>query len=177
MDLNGASALVVGGAGGFGTATVRRLVEAGVKVVIADLADDKGKALEDDLGSDRARFVTTDVLDEDSVAGAVAAAQELGTLRVGVIVHGGPAAAKRIVNRRGEFYPLSTFRRTIDVFLGGSYNVLSQSAAAMSQNEPLDSGQRGVVIMTASIAGFEGQVGQTDSRSRLRATSPRPVFV
>ena len=65
------------------------------------------------------------------MADAVAAAQELGTLRVGVVVHGGPAAGKRIVNRPGEFYPLSTFRRTVDVFLSGSYNVLSQTAAAM----------------------------------------------
>jgi NAD(P)-dependent dehydrogenase (short-subunit alcohol dehydrogenase family) len=162
MDLTGASALVVGGAGGFGEATVRRLVASGVHVLIADLAEDKGKALEADLGSDRVRFLATDVLSEESVAEAVAAAQELGTLRVGVIVHGGPAAAKRIVNRRGEFYPLETFRRTVDVFLNGSYNVLSQTAAAMTQNDPLDSDQRGVVIMTASIAGFEGQVGQTD---------------
>ncbi|RAY17002.1 3-hydroxyacyl-CoA dehydrogenase [Actinomadura craniellae] len=162
MDLNGASALVVGGAGGFGEATVRRLAGAGVAVLIADLAEDKGKALEADLGSDRVRYLATDVTSEESVAAAVAAARELGTLRVGVVVHGGPAAARRIVNRKGEFYPLETFRRTTDVFLGGSYNVLSQTAAAMTRNEPLDSGQRGVVIMTASIAGFEGQVGQTD---------------
>jgi NAD(P)-dependent dehydrogenase (short-subunit alcohol dehydrogenase family) len=162
MDLTGASAVVTGGAGGFGEATVRRLVDAGVKVVIADLSDEKGKALEDALGSDKVRFLNTDVLDEQSVADAVAAAQELGTLRVGLVVHGGPAAGKRIVNRRGEFYPLATFRRTVDIFLSGSYNVLSQTAAAMSQNEPLDSGQRGVVIMTASIAGFEGKPGQTD---------------
>lgn len=162
MDLNAASALVVGGAGGFGEATVRRLVAAGAKVVIADLAVEKGKALEADLGSDKVRFLATDVLSEDSVAEAVAAAQELGTLRVGVVVHGGPAAGRRIVNRKGEWYPLQTFRRTVDVFLCGTYNVLSQTAAAMSRNDPLDSGQRGVVIMTASIAGFEGQVGQTD---------------
>ncbi|MGH3247091.1 MAG: SDR family NAD(P)-dependent oxidoreductase, partial [Trebonia sp.] len=96
------------------------------------------------------------------VAAAVAAAVELGPLRVGVVVHGGPAAGRRIVNRKGEHYPLETFRRTIDVFLGGTYNVLSQAAAAMTGNDPLDSGQRGVVITTASIAGFEGQVGQTD---------------
>jgi NAD(P)-dependent dehydrogenase (short-subunit alcohol dehydrogenase family) len=162
MDLDGASALVVGGAGGFGEATVRRLAAAGVKVLVADLAEEKGKALEADLGSDTVRFLATDVLSEESVAEAVEAARELGTLRVGVVVHGGPAAGKRIVNRRGEFYPLETFRRTVDVFLSGSYNVLSQTAAAMTQNEPLDSGQRGVMIMTASIAGFEGQVGQTD---------------
>ncbi|MFJ3774585.1 SDR family NAD(P)-dependent oxidoreductase [Streptomyces sp. NPDC090075] len=162
MNLEGASALVVGGAGGFGEATVRRLAEAGAAVLIADLAEDKGKALETDLGSARVRYLTTDVTSEESVAAAVAAAQELGTLRVSVAVHGGPAAARRIVNRKGEFYPLETFKRTTDIFLGGTYNVLAQSAAAMSRNEPLESGQRGVAIMTASIAGYEAQVGQSD---------------
>ena len=162
MDLSGASALVVGGAGGFGEATTRRLAAAGVKVVIADLAEDKGKALVDDIGSDKVQFVPTDVLDEQSVWDAIAVAQELGPLRVGVVVHGGPAAGKRMVNREGEPYPLETFRRTVDVFLNGTYNVLSKVAAAMSRNEPLASGQRGVVITTASIAGFEGQPGQSD---------------
>jgi NAD(P)-dependent dehydrogenase (short-subunit alcohol dehydrogenase family) len=162
MDLTGASALVVGGAGGFGEATVRRLVDAGAQVVIADLSDEKGKALEEDLGSARARFVGTDVTSEDSVSAAVAAAQELGTLRAAVAVHGGPAAGRRIVNRRGEPYPLATFLRTTEIFLGGTYNVLSKAAAVMSANDPLADGQRGVVITTASIAGFEGQVGQSD---------------
>lgn len=162
MQLEGASALVVGGAGGFGSATVRRLVAAGAAVVIADMAEDKGKALEASIGSDRVRFRVTDVTDPDSVKAAVAAAQDFGPLRAAVVVHGGPAAARRIVSRKGEVLPLEVFRRTVDIFLNGSYNVLSQSAAAMTANEPLESGQRGVVIMTASIAGFEGQVGQSD---------------
>lgn len=162
MHLEGASALVVGGAGGFGSATVRRLAATGAAVVIADMAADKGKELESSIGSDRVRYLPTDVTQPDSVAAAVAMARDLGPLRVAVAVHGGPAAARRMVNRKGEFIPLEVFRRTVDVFLNGSYNVLSQSAAAMTANEPLDSGQRGVVIMTASIAGFEGQVGQTD---------------
>jgi NAD(P)-dependent dehydrogenase (short-subunit alcohol dehydrogenase family) len=162
VNLDGASTLVIGGAGGFGEATVRRLAAAGARVVIADLAEDKGKALVEAIGEDTVRFVPTDVTDEDSVDAAVAAAQELGSLRAAVVVHGGPAAGRRMVNRQGEPYPLETFRRTIDVFLVGTYNVLSKSAAAMTRNEPLDSGQRGVVIMTASIAGYEGQVGQTD---------------
>jgi NAD(P)-dependent dehydrogenase (short-subunit alcohol dehydrogenase family) len=162
VDLNHASALVTGGAGGFGEATVRRLAAAGVKVVIADLAEDKGKALADALGGDHVQYVTTDVTDEESVRNAVAAAQEMAPLRVAVVVHGGPAAGRRIVNRQGEPIPLETFRRTVDVFLGGTFNVLSKAAAAMTRNEPLESGQRGVVIMTASIAGFEGMPGQTD---------------
>lgn len=162
MELINASALVVGGAGGFGEATVRALVRAGVQVVIADLAEDKGKALEADLGSSAVQFVPTDVTNEESVAAAVAAATGLGSLRVAVVVHGGPAAGRRMVNRQGEPYGLETFRRTVDIFLNGTYNVLSKAAAAMTRNEPLDSGQRGVVITTASIAGFEGQAGQTD---------------
>ncbi|GAB2827052.1 SDR family NAD(P)-dependent oxidoreductase [Actinocorallia aurea] len=162
MNLDSASALVVGGAGGFGEATVRRLVGAGAKVLIADLAEDKGKALEADLGGDKVRYLSTDVTSEESVAAAVAAAGELGPLRATVIVHGGPAAGRRIINRAGEHYPLATFKKTLDIFLGGTYNVLAHSAGAMSRNEPLESGQRGVVIMTASIAGFEGQVGQSD---------------
>lgn len=161
MELSGSSALVVGGAGGFGEATVRQLVEAGARVVIADLAEEKGKALSDELG-DAAHFVATDVTSDESVDYAVGAAADLGLLRTAVIVHGGPAAGRRIVSRDGQAYPAEIFARTVDIFLTGTYRVLSKAAAAMTRNEPLDSGQRGVVISTASIAGFEGQVGQSD---------------
>lgn len=161
MELSGSSALVVGGAGGFGAATVRRLVEAGAKVLIADLADDKGKALADELGP-ATRFASTDVTNDDSVDDAIAEAQSLAPLRTTVIVHGGPAAGRRMVSRDGTPYPAATFARTVDIFLTGTYRVMSKAAAAMSKNEPLESGQRGVVISTASIAGFEGQVGQSD---------------
>ncbi|MGE9809456.1 SDR family NAD(P)-dependent oxidoreductase [Janibacter sp. G1551] len=162
MDLTGASALVIGGAGGFGEATVRRLVKAGARVVIADMAEEKGKALADELGADTATFIKTDVTSDESVDAAIQAATDLGPLRSTVVVHGGPAAGKRIVNRSGQTYPAETFARTVDIFLTGTFRVLSKAAATMSQNEPLDSGQRGVIITTASIAGFEGQVGQSD---------------
>jgi NAD(P)-dependent dehydrogenase (short-subunit alcohol dehydrogenase family) len=161
VEIKGSSALVIGGAGGFGEATVRRLAEAGAKVVIADMAEERGKALEDALDG-RALFVQTDVTSESSVDEAIAAAVELAPLRSTVIVHGGPAAGKRIVNRQGQPYPVETFRRTVEIFLTGTFHVLSKAAAAMSANEPLESGQRGVIITTASIAGFEGQVGQSD---------------
>ncbi|SHN40008.1 SDR family NAD(P)-dependent oxidoreductase [Cryptosporangium aurantiacum] len=161
MDLTSASAVVTGGAGGFGAATTRRLVAAGARVVIADLAEDRAETLVKELG-DAVRFVKTDVTSEESVAAAIVAAAELGPLRVAVVVHGGPAAGARVVNRQGKPYPLDTFRRTVEIFLTGTFNVLSQAAAQMSTNEPLDSGQRGVVITTASIAGLEGAVGQTD---------------
>jgi NAD(P)-dependent dehydrogenase (short-subunit alcohol dehydrogenase family) len=161
VELAGSSALVVGGAGGFGSATVRRLAAAGARVVIADMADDKGKELESELDGAGA-YAHTDVTSEESVDAAIATAVGLGPLRTAVIVHGGPVAGKRLVNREGKTYPVETFRRTVEIFLTGTFTVLSKAAAAMSANEPLDSGQRGVVITTASIAGFEGQVGQTD---------------
>lgn len=161
MELAGSSALVVGGAGGFGSATVRRLVEAGARVVIADMADENGAKLASELGG-KAVYVHTDVTSEESVDAAVGAATGLGPLRVAVAVHGGRAAGKRIVSRDGTPYPVETFRRTVEVFLTGTFAVLSKSAAAMSRNEPLTDGQRGLVITTASIAGFEGQTGQSD---------------
>lgn len=161
MDLRGGSALVVGGAGGFGAATVRRLAAAGMNVVIADLAEDTGKSLANELG-DTTQFVRTDVTSEDSVRAAIAAAADKGPLRVAVIVHGGPVAQARIVNKAGSSYPVDAFRRTVEIYLTGTFTVLSRAAEQMATNEPLDSGQRGVIIGTASIAGYEGQVGQSD---------------
>ncbi|MFZ2175039.1 MAG: SDR family NAD(P)-dependent oxidoreductase [Rhodococcus sp. (in: high G+C Gram-positive bacteria)] len=161
MELKGASALVTGGAGGFGSATARRLVEAGARVVIADFDADRGSALAAELGPSTT-FAHTDVTDDSSVQAAIDAARELGPLRVAVVVHGGPVAGRRIVDREGKAYPAATFARTVDIFLTGTYRVLSLAAAAMSHNEPAESGQRGVVITTASIAGYEGQAGQSD---------------
>ncbi len=158
MQLEGSSALVVGGAGGFGAATVRRLAQAGAKVVVADLADEQGKALAAELG-DRAVFLKTDVLDDDSVAAAVAAAVDLAPLRISVDTHGGPGAGKT-VDRENNPVPMEAFRRVIDVFLNGSFNVLRQAAAAMAKSEPQDTGERGLIVNTASIAGYEGTAGQ-----------------
>jgi NAD(P)-dependent dehydrogenase (short-subunit alcohol dehydrogenase family) len=158
MQLEGSSALVVGGAGGLGAASVRRLVSAGARVVIADLAEDGGAALAAELG-DSAVFVKTDVLDDDSVAGAVAAAVDLGPLRVSVDTHGGPGGG-RTVDRDNNPMPMESFKRVIDVFLNGSFNVLRQAAAAMAHNEPQETGERGLCVNTASIAGYEGTVGQ-----------------
>jgi NAD(P)-dependent dehydrogenase (short-subunit alcohol dehydrogenase family) len=161
MELRGGSALVVGGAGGFGAATVRRLSAAGMNVVIADLAEEMGAALAGDLGG-AAEFVRTDVTSEESVRAAIATAAGKGPLRVTVIVHGGPVASARIVNKAGSSYPVEDFRRTVEIYLTGTFTVLSRAAEQMTTNEPLDSGQRGVIIGTASIAGYEGQVGQSD---------------
>jgi NAD(P)-dependent dehydrogenase (short-subunit alcohol dehydrogenase family) len=156
MRIEGSSALVVGGTGGLGEATVRRLHAAGAKVVVADLADEKGKALERDLG---VRYVRTDATDEDSVLAALAEAEAAGPLRFSVDVHGGPAAGGRLVGRDGAPLGLDGFRQTIEIYLTGVFNVLRLAAAAMARQEPVD-GDRGVIVNTASIAAYEGQVGQ-----------------
>jgi NAD(P)-dependent dehydrogenase (short-subunit alcohol dehydrogenase family) len=164
MDLTNASALVTGGAGGFGSATARRLAQRGAKVVIADVADERGQALAKEIGHG-AVYVHTDIMDEESIANAVATAVGLGPLRAAVVVHGGPPAPgskgpARVVNREGQRLPLSQFAHTVAVYLNSAFAVTSQAAEAMAKNEPLASNQRGVVINTASIAGYEGQAGQ-----------------
>lgn len=149
-------ALVTGGASGLGEATVRHLHGLGAAVVIADLPSSHGEALASELG-ERARFVATDVRDEDAVQAAVDAARELGDLRVAVTC-AGIGTPGRIVGRKGPL-PLESFRQVIDVNLVGTFNVLRLAAAAMVENEPVD-GDRGVCVMTASIAAYDGQVGQ-----------------
>ena len=158
MQLQGSSAIVVGGAGGLGAATVRRLVAAGARVVIADLAEETGLALAAELGAS-AVFVKTDVLSEDSVNAAMAAAAAMGPLMVSVDTHGGPAGG-RTLDRDGNPLAFDAFIGVIQIFLNGSFNVLRLAAAAMSKNEPDDTGERGVIINTASIAGYEGTIGQ-----------------
>jgi NAD(P)-dependent dehydrogenase (short-subunit alcohol dehydrogenase family) len=156
MQISGSSAIVVGGAGGLGEATVRRLHAAGAKVVIADLADDKGKELASELD---ARYVRTDATNTDDVQAALAEAESLGPLRISVDAHGGPASGGRLVGKDGSPLDLDGFKTTIDVYLTGVFNVLRLAAAAMARQEPVD-GTRGVIINTASIAAYEGQIGQ-----------------
>jgi NAD(P)-dependent dehydrogenase (short-subunit alcohol dehydrogenase family) len=158
MQLVGSSALVVGGAGGLGAATVRRLVAAGSKVVIADLAEETGQALAAELG-DATRFVKTDVLSEESVNAAIAVAVSMGDLRVSVDTHGGPGGG-RTLDRDGNPLAFDDFIKVVQIFLNGSFNVLRLAAAAMAKNEPQDTGERGVIVNTASIAGYEGTIGQ-----------------
>ena len=157
MKLTSSSvALVTGGASGLGEATVRRLHAAGAAVVVADLDPARGSALVDELG-ERARFVRTDVRSPEEIAAAVEAARELGELRVAVTC-AGVATPGRVVGRKGPL-DLDTFRTVLDINLVGTFNVLRLAAAAMAENEPVD-GDRGVVVMTASIAAYDGQVGQ-----------------
>jgi NAD(P)-dependent dehydrogenase (short-subunit alcohol dehydrogenase family) len=148
--------LVTGGASGLGAATVRRVIAEGASALILDLPRPAGSELAAELGK-RVRFAAADVRDEDQVQAAVAAAMELGTLRV-VVNCAGIGTPGRVISRRGVL-PLETFQTVININLVGTFNVLRLAAAAMIDNEPLD-GDRGLVIMTASVAAFDGQIGQ-----------------
>ena len=159
MRLEGNSAIVSGGAGGLGEATTRWLAAAGASVVIADLADERAKLLADELG-ENVRYVRTDVTQEDDVLHAIAVAKELGPLRVAVNAHGGDGSGGRLVNKDGVPLPLDGFKRTVEVYLTGTFNVMRLAAAAMVGSEPEGESGRGVIITTASIAAFEGQIGQ-----------------
>lgn len=141
MDLRAASALVTGGGGGLGAGAVRNLVAAGMKVVIADFSEENGKSLAAELGGE-VEFVKTNVLDDDSLQAAVDAASALGPLRVSVAAHGGGAAVSRILDREGKPYALDLFRRTVELYLTGTFNVTRLAAAAMAKTEPLESDQR-----------------------------------
>uniref|UniRef100_A0AAU2AGI2 SDR family oxidoreductase n=1 Tax=Streptomyces sp. NBC_00093 TaxID=2975649 RepID=A0AAU2AGI2_9ACTN len=157
MQISGSSAVVVGGAGGLGEATVRRLHAAGAKVVVADLADEKGKALEQELG---VRYVRTDATSEEDVLAALAEAESAGPLRISVDCHGGPASGGRLIGKDGTPISLEGFKTTIEVYLTGVFNVLRLAAAAIAKQEPTEDSGRGVVVNTASIAAYEGQIGQ-----------------
>jgi NAD(P)-dependent dehydrogenase (short-subunit alcohol dehydrogenase family) len=159
-QFEGASAIVSGGAGGLGEATVRRLHADGLGVVIADLAADRGKALADELGN-RAIFVSTDVTSDDSVQDAIGQADQLGRLRYAVVAHGGFGVAQRIVQRDGSPADMAGFTKTIDLYLNGTYNLVRLVAASVAAAEPREDGERGAIVMTASVAGYEGQIGQT----------------
>ena len=148
--------LVTGGASGLGAATVRRVFVQGASALIVDLPSSSGSELGAELG-DRVRFEAADVRDEDQVQAAVGAATQLGSLRV-VVNCAGVATPGRVIGKRGVL-PLEVFRTVIDINLIGTFNVLRLAAATMIGNEPLD-GDRGVVIMTASVAAFDGQIGQ-----------------
>ena len=158
MRIEGAGALIAGGASGLGEATARRLHGDGADVVIADLNAERGEALAGELG-DRARFVEANVTDPDAVETAVAAAAEAeGGLRISVCC-AGIGWAQRTTGKQGP-HDLQIFRNVIEVNLIGTFNVLRLAATAMNENEPDGEGERGVCVQTASIAAFDGQIGQ-----------------
>jgi NAD(P)-dependent dehydrogenase (short-subunit alcohol dehydrogenase family) len=157
MKTDGAVALVSGGASGLGRASAQALVDSGAKVVILDLPTSAGAEVAKELG-DSAVFAVGDVTDSEDVAAAVGLAAELGGLRV--LVHtagvGGPL---RIVDRQGNPGSLESFERLIRINLVGTFNVLRHAAAAMARLDPIE-GERGVCVLTSSIAAYDGRIGQ-----------------
>lgn len=159
MRLDSVRAIVTGGVSGLGLAVARHIVSAGGKAVLFDVNDDKGAEAVADLGEANARYLRTDVTDEAGVVANVDAAREfLGGLNVAVNC-AGILGAGRVLGREAPM-PLETFSRTVMVNLVGSFNVAKAAAAAMQGNEAGDDGERGVIVNTASVAAYEGQIGQ-----------------
>jgi len=158
MEIQNKTFLITGGGSGLGAATARLLVESGANVLIADINAGTGESIAAELGQS-AHFVKTDVTAEESVQNAVNAALEMfGSLR-GAINCAGIAIAERVLGKNGP-HDLAKFSQVIQVNLIGTFNVIRLAAAAMSQNEPALSGERGVIVNTASVAAFDGQIGQ-----------------
>jgi NAD(P)-dependent dehydrogenase (short-subunit alcohol dehydrogenase family) len=158
MQLDGRAVLVSGGASGLGAATAEMIVAAGGRVLIADISESTGRAHAQRLGS-AAEFVRTDVTSSDDVQRSVdTAVQRFGALH-GVVCAAGVGTAERVLGREGV-QPLDHFTRVIDINLVGTFNVIRLAASAMSANEPMNNGERGVIVATASVAAFDGQIGQ-----------------
>jgi NAD(P)-dependent dehydrogenase (short-subunit alcohol dehydrogenase family) len=159
MDLSGSSAIVTGGASGLGAATARLLAERGVRVVVADLQEDKGTELAKEIGG---IFASTDVTNAESVIAAVEAAIEMGPLK-SLVNCAGIGWATRTIGRDGDYasaHDLDLYRRVIEINLIGTYNCLRLAATKMSLNEPDEDGARGAIVNTASVAAEDGQIGQ-----------------
>ncbi|CAN5488790.1 SDR family oxidoreductase [soil metagenome] len=159
MDITGASAIVTGGASGIGAASARRLADLGANVVVADLQDDKGGELADEIGG---AFARVDVTDTDDIASAVEMATTMGPLRV-LVNSAGIGWAQRTVGRDGSMESaadLDAFKRVIAINLVGSFDCIRVAGTAMSTTEPLEFGERGAIVNIASVAAFDGQIGQ-----------------
>jgi NAD(P)-dependent dehydrogenase (short-subunit alcohol dehydrogenase family) len=159
MDIVGASAIVTGGASGLGEATARLLARRGAKVVVADLQDERGHALAEEIGGS---YAHTDVTSTETVIAAVEDAKELGPLRV-LVNCAGIGSAMRTVGRQPTYesaFDLDQFTKVININLIGTFNCIRLVATAMAANEPQDNGERGSILNTASLAAFEGQIGQ-----------------
>jgi NAD(P)-dependent dehydrogenase (short-subunit alcohol dehydrogenase family) len=148
---------VTGGASGLGEATSRLLAGAGARVLIADVNEVRGLQIAEQLGN-KARFMVVDVTDESSVQRGLDAAVALGTLR-GVINAAGIVLAEKVLGRAGP-HPLDAFMRIVQINLAGTFNVIRLAAALMSTTEPAAGGERGVIVNTASVSAFDGQIGQ-----------------
>jgi len=159
MELNGISAIVTGGASGIGEGCARLLAGRGAKVVIADLQDDKGNALASEIGG---AFAHVDVTNPDDVIAAIELAKEMGPFRA-LVNSAGVGWATRTIGKDGSYdsaHDLDVFRKVIEINLIGTFNCMRLAATAMSTTEPLESGERGAIVNMASVAAFDGQIGQ-----------------
>jgi 3-hydroxyacyl-CoA dehydrogenase/3-hydroxy-2-methylbutyryl-CoA dehydrogenase len=159
VEVAGSVAVVTGGVSGLGFGAASRLVANGASVVMLDINEERGKQAVAELG-EQSRFIACDVSNADDVAAAVAGAKEaFGS--IGILVNAaGVAPAQRVLSRDGSMFDLDLFRFTIGVNLIGMFDMIRNVAAAMAGNEPRDSGERGVIVNVASIAAYEGQIGQ-----------------
>jgi len=158
VQINGSTFLVTGGGSGLGAATARRLAATGGNVVLVDLQQDAGARVAADIGA-RAVFVPSDVTDEAQIAGAFIAARKAFGAVHGAISCAGIASGERILGRNGP-HRLDVFRRAVEINLVGTFNVLRLAAQSMADNSPDAEGERGIIVNTASIAAFDGQIGQ-----------------
>ena len=159
MDISGSSAIVTGGASGLGEATSRLLAKRGARVVVLDMSDEKGEALAKEVGG---VFVHADVTRTDEVIGAVEAAKDLGPLR-SLVNCAGIGAASRTIGKDGTYesaFNLDYFTKVIAINLIGTFNCVRLAATAMSLTEPMADNERGAIVNTASLAAFDGQIGQ-----------------
>jgi len=159
MEIAGASAIVTGGASGLGEATARLLAERGARVLVLDLGAERGTQVADEIGG---RFVKADVRSESEVIAAVDAATELGPLRV-LVNCAGVGLPSRTIGRDGAYgsaHGLDAWEHVLGINLTGTFNCVRLAASAMSRNDPDGDGQRGAIVNTASIAAFDGQIGQ-----------------
>lgn len=158
MTIHNKVFLIGGGASGLGFATAKMIIDNGGSAILADINSEKGKAAENELGA-KARFIKTDVTDENSVQNTInEGKKKFGTIN-GLVNCAGVGPAERVLGRKG-IHSLSSFTKTIQINLIGSFNLLRLAAAVMSDNEPGESGERGIIINTASVAAFDGQIGQ-----------------
>ena len=159
MDISGVSAIVTGGASGIGAATARRLAAKGAMVVVADLQGDKGNALADEIGG---AFCKVDVTNTDDIVNAVEMAKSIGPLRV-LVNSAGIGWAQRTVGKDGTYESaanLDAYKTVIAINLIGTFDCIRIAATAMSTTEPLEHGERGAIVNVASVAAFDGQIGQ-----------------
>ncbi|HET6688074.1 MAG TPA: SDR family NAD(P)-dependent oxidoreductase, partial [Rubrobacter sp.] len=158
MRVEGSTYFITGGGSGLGAATARLLAENGAHVVLADVDEEAGDQMASQIGSD-AEFVSTDVTDEESVQDALDTVVENFDSLNGVVNCAGIGPAARVVGKKGV-HDLGLFTKTVEINLVGTFNVIRLAAVRMAENEPDDEGERGVIINTASVAAYDGQIGQ-----------------